>query len=664
MRNSNPPKLSVLTQSIQNTINSEENNARASIANETLSTWAFLGDIAKNAKEYFLESESKERNWALLLLACVVAGTIASVLLNSILIAGAISMCFTALAQGSLPLYIKGLEMFLVAAVSYGALAWFNSLCKTTLQNRWRKWLTEKYNQELDIQKINRLGITDVAQRLQDVKDYIEYTISLSMGLMEALLTLPIAMSTLWILGGAVNLVVLGVNIIIPGYMVWLAILYTILSTVLAYSMSSTLKALLNKQESIEADFRATGDFLNKNIDEIALEHKEELFKEILNEKTQAIYNNSNKIRNVYARVTGVTTFLTQLAFVISDALAAPQYFAGVISLGQLSQISFAFSQVQYSLSWPLYQLESIIDYRTKADRIAVLKNAMADNRFEALEKIKTIKRNDNDKNIHIDINIMEYPNISESREFKYPGGNIMKGLKLSLEPGQHVLIQAENGTGKSVLKQVLAESYKAGNGIVSRPEGDKILCLSQDTLSIPGVTLRQYLNEHQCNYNDEQYQSIFETTRIESSLIEKLDNNMAGLTLSKGVRQKLAFAKILLNSDLAPDWLILDEATSGMDQATPLMYQLLKSRLRNTTIISIAHGHEFKQYHDRIITLKLHKDESGQNDRSQNVEIIDDKNLLEALIAASNRNSFFLEARDDIFGDANPVYFRRPSIG
>ena len=154
MKSSNPPKLSVLTQTIQNTIISPENNPRVSFSKETLSTWAFLGDIAQNAKEYFLESESKERNWALLLLACVVAGTVASVLLNSIIIAGAISMCFTAFAQGSLALYIQGLEMFLVAAVSYGVLAWFNSLCNTTLQNSWRKWLTEKYNQELDIQKI------------------------------------------------------------------------------------------------------------------------------------------------------------------------------------------------------------------------------------------------------------------------------------------------------------------------------------------------------------------------------------------------------------------------------------------------------------------------------------------------------------------------------
>jgi len=71
---------------------------------------------------------------------------------------------------------------------------------------------------------------------------------------------------------------------------------------------------------------------------------------------------------------------------------------------------------------------------------------------------------------------------------------------------------------------------------------------------------------------------------------------------LSIGEQQRLAFARALLNK---PDWLFLDEATSALDEATEQkLYSLLRERLPNTTLVSIAHRASLARHHDRRLEI------------------------------------------------------------
>jgi putative ATP-binding cassette transporter len=86
--------------------------------------------------------------------------------------------------------------------------------------------------------------------------------------------------------------------------------------------------------------------------------------------------------------------------------------------------------------------------------------------------------------------------------------------------------------------------------------------------------------------------------------LVAELDVDMAwGQRLSGGELQRLALARALLNR---PDWLFLDEATAALDPAGEAeLYRLLRERLPQTTIVSIAHRPEIARWHDRSLVME-----------------------------------------------------------
>jgi vitamin B12/bleomycin/antimicrobial peptide transport system ATP-binding/permease protein len=74
-------------------------------------------------------------------------------------------------------------------------------------------------------------------------------------------------------------------------------------------------------------------------------------------------------------------------------------------------------------------------------------------------------------------------------------------------------------------------------------------------------------------------------------------------LSLSGGEQQRLAIGRALL---LKPDWLFLDEATANLDpEAEQQLYDLLRTRLPRTTVVSIAHRESVARLHERRILLK-----------------------------------------------------------
>ncbi len=73
-------------------------------------------------------------------------------------------------------------------------------------------------------------------------------------------------------------------------------------------------------------------------------------------------------------------------------------------------------------------------------------------------------------------------------------------------------------------------------------------------------------------------------------------------MALSPGEQQRLAFARALL---YRPQWLFLDEASSALDEATEAeLYRLLKERLPEATIVSIAHKSTVDVFHDRRVII------------------------------------------------------------
>ncbi|MBN9027425.1 MAG: ATP-binding cassette domain-containing protein, partial [Rhizobiales bacterium] len=159
------------------------------------------------------------------------------------------------------------------------------------------------------------------------------------------------------------------------------------------------------------------------------------------------------------------------------------------------------------------------------------------------------------------------------------------------------------SGSGKSSLFRALSGIWPFGNGQVHIPNGADLLTLPQGAY-MPLGTIRAalaYPRDAETLATEEATEAL-EAVGL-SRLVPELDVDVHwGNRLSGGEQQRIAIARAILAK---PDWLLLDEATSALDEkAEAHVYNLIRERLPQTTVISIGHRSSLTALHDRFLEL------------------------------------------------------------
>jgi putative ATP-binding cassette transporter len=184
-----------------------------------------------------------------------------------------------------------------------------------------------------------------------------------------------------------------------------------------------------------------------------------------------------------------------------------------------------------------------------------------------------------------------------------HDGRVLVRDAALRLEKGEAVLLTGASGSGKSTLFRALAGIWPFGRGHVGIPAGARALFLPQRPY-LPLGTLRRAI----CYPLDAA--EVPDAIVLEAldavglgHLRARLDEEDAwDRRLSGGEQQRLAFARALLAK---PDFLFLDEATASLDPvAEEALYLLLRARLPDSAILSIAHRPAVARFHDRGLRL------------------------------------------------------------
>ena len=562
-------------------------------------TWAL-------AQPYFSsEDKWKARGMLLAIIALNLAMVYMAVLFNAWN-----KLFYDALQNKDSVVFWAQLGRFAYLAFGFIVLAVYKFYLTQLLEMRWRGWMTAHYLERwLSGQNFYKLELmrfvggknADAAnpdnpdQRIQeDINLFTAYTVSLSMGLLNAVVTLASFVGILWGLSGSFAFTFGGQDFTIPGFMVWMAVLYSLAGSVLTHYIGRPQIKLNFNQQRLEADFRHHMVRVREYSEAIALDRGEAVERGQLDSRFSHVLGNYLALIKAKKNLIWFTSFYGQAAVVFPFIVAAPRFFSGAIQLGELMQISSAFGRVQDALSWFVDSYPSLASWRATTDRLtnfeasfqAIKDRARAP---DALVVVPSAVGPDKRASLKAEGLTIRLPN----------GDTLLAGAHLAAQPGESILLQGPSGSGKSTLFRAIAGVWPYAQGAVERP---------MDTMFVaqrpyfPNGPLREalaYPSEHKL-FNDDALKDALRQAQL-PDLVERLDDVAAwGQTLSGGEQQRLAIARVFLKK---PAWVFADEATSAMDEATEqAVYTSLLEHVRQWggSLVSIAHRPSVAQHHQR----------------------------------------------------------------
>ena len=208
---------------------------------------------------------------------------------------------------------------------------------------------------------------------------------------------------------------------------------------------------------------------------------------------------------------------------------------------------------------------------------------------------------------------------VFEDLHFSYvPGEPVLKGLDLTVKPGQKVAIVGATGSGKTTVVNLLTRFYEPDSGSIT-VDGVSIADIPKEQLrsSIAIVlqdtvlfcdSIRANIKYGKLEASDEDMRNAAATANADvfiERLPEGYDTQLAesGSNLSQGQRQLLSIARAVLAD---PKILILDEATSSVDTRTEMrIQQAMVNLMKNRTSLIIAHRLSTIRDADVIVVLK-----------------------------------------------------------
>ncbi|HPL53454.1 MAG TPA: ABC transporter ATP-binding protein [Bacillota bacterium] len=194
----------------------------------------------------------------------------------------------------------------------------------------------------------------------------------------------------------------------------------------------------------------------------------------------------------------------------------------------------------------------------------------------------------------------VEFENVS----FKYgDGNNVLKGINLSLEPGETVALVGPSGGGKSTLCSLIPRFYEVTGGTIRIDGRDireikleslrkNIGIVQQDVYLFAGTVLEN-IKYGRPEASEEEVVEAAKRANAHGFIVELekgYDTYVGerGVKLSGGQKQRISIARVFLKN---PPILILDEATSSLDnQSERIVQQSLEDLSCDRTTFVIAH--------------------------------------------------------------------------
>jgi putative ATP-binding cassette transporter len=497
--------------------------------------------------------------------------------------------------------FVSAILFFCAIAAIYTVLAVYQNYLNLWLQIRWRRWMTQTYlRQWLNTANHYRMQLLGDAadnpdQRIaEDLQLFVQSTLSIGIGLLNACVTLGSFVVILWKLSDAAPVHLFGLPFVIPGYLVWAALIYAVMGTTFTHLIGWPLITLNFRQQRFEADFRFNLVRSRENSEQIASLHGEAAERERHFDRFGRVVSNWIAIMQRQKKLLFFTQSYSQASVIFPYVMVSPAYFSGGMQLGGLMQTGSAFNSVQTALSYFVTAYRQIAEYQAVVARLTGFETAIEAGRAAALTPpvIEVVPRRDGGA-IAVEGLAVALPD----------GTALVDAERLAFGPGERVLVTGPSGAGKSTLFRAMTGIWPFGSGRVTVPMDAKVMMLPQRPY-FPLATLAAAITYPARAGTIEEARLAEALTAVGlAALVPRLgDEAHWNRMLSVGEQQRLGIARALL---YAPDYLFLDEATAALDEPSEAMlYRLIQERLPGTTIVSIGHRSTLGAFHRRGVAL------------------------------------------------------------
>jgi putative ATP-binding cassette transporter len=552
----------------------------------------FARHLARLTRLYWTSSDAPKGG---LLLAAAVALELGTVYGN-VLLSDVQRLIFDAFQDKQMAAFITAIGIFLGVALGFVLVSTYRIYLRQALEIRWRHWLTDHFIKEWITShaycqiELHRKATDNPDQRIaEDVREYVASALGLSLSLLSAVATLVSFAVILWRLSGNWKFQADGNHIQIPGLMMWVAILYAVIATFITHRVGRKLAGIQFDRQRFEADFRFKLVRFRENVEPIALANGEGAERRFALERFHHVIGNWWQLIRAQRNLNLFTTGIGQANSLVPLLVAAPAFFAGHLTLGSVMQTRIAYGEVSGGLTWFVNAYQEIARWRANIERIVTLAEEIESTRDE-LERTECV---------HVERAMGGSLRLDHVRLARPDGGVLIEDANAELRPGDRVALVGPMGSGKRTLLRAIAGIWRFGKGVIEVPDHTRTLILSQRP-HLPIGTLREVISypEPAGTFSDDRIREVLRLLDLRP-LENRLDETEHWQQqLSGGEQQRLALARAFL---VQPDWIFLDEATSGLDEETEArVYELFRERLPRTAIVSIADRPALAQYHGR----------------------------------------------------------------
>ncbi len=504
---------------------------------------------------------------------------------------------YDSLARRDISAFFHQLGVFGIIAGSLLVLnvvqAWLNQMTALYMREGLARDLVDQWLQAKRALRLASSGLIGVNpdQRLhEDARNLAESTTGLAIGLVQATILLLSFIGVLWELSSGMVFKLNGMSFAIPGYMVWAAILYAGSASFLSQFVGRRLVRLNADRYSKEAELRFALMHANEHMAAITIAGGEENERRRINLDISAVLAVIRQLAIANTNLTWVSAGYGWLVLIIPILVAAPAYFSGGLTFGQLMVAVGAFNQVNSALRWYVANFGPIAEWRATLMRVTDFRKALTEMDDKTpMPHALVFDKAAPGTMVWTDLEI----STKTSDEATENGFRIAEGT-VTINAGERVMINGDHGVNRRLLFEVLAHQWYSGSGTVSLPPMDEMLFVPHMPY-VPGGTLREAIcfPEDRDAYDDAAVEAAMDKVGL-ARLKSRLDTQARWDRLLDTEEQKaIGFAHLLLAK---PKWIVLDDPLEGLEVDVQAKLSALLSELTDATVIYIGRSDAYMQ--------------------------------------------------------------------